>query len=190
MQGSAARAKSTWFRRVEDMSKHKRQGAAWASGPLVLCCFRKASGKLLESLREFLEIFPEIFQRSHGTYSFSVFHTAHFYELVFSFSFISFRKMSRNFPGASRAAVISTLRVFFLFGKVSWKPSSNAVKVNVLTPDRKSVCFWFRRWGGCWRLPLFLALGWLLVAVSGFGAGVAVGDCFWFWRQFVFKLSP
>ena len=54
MRGSAARAKSTWFRRVEDLSNHKRQGAAWASGPLVRCCFQKASRKLLESFQDFL----------------------------------------------------------------------------------------------------------------------------------------
>ena len=123
MRGSAARAKSTWFRRVEDLSNHKRQGAAWARGPLVRCCFQKASRKLLESFQENLEIFPEIFQRSRGTYSFAVFHTAHFYELDFSFLFINFRKVSRKLPGASRAAVISTLRVFFLFGKASRKAS-------------------------------------------------------------------
>ena len=49
-------------------------------------------------------IFPEMFQRNRGTYSLAVFHTAHFYELVFSFLFMGVRRVSRRLPGASRGS--------------------------------------------------------------------------------------
>ena len=74
---------------------------------------------------------------------FRVFRTAHFYELVFSFLFINFQKASRKLPGASTAAVISTLRLFFLLGMVSGKASrklprasGDAVKVDIFTPRK------------------------------------------------------
>ena len=144
MRDSAALAKSTWFRCVEDLSNHKHQGAAWASGPLVRSCCWKTSRKLpgfVGSLPRNLPAQPWhiLFRRVPHC---ALLRTC-FIIVVHKLS-ESFQEFSRSFQGSCHIHFDSICGFPFLgFKKVSRKASGkflgasgDAVKVNVFTPQK------------------------------------------------------